>query len=189
MQRRIALFVLTLMMTGLMSGTLASAQNTSQRLSPAEYDSIALIYNSELSALGERALFPICIDMLSGIPIKPLLQYLHRRGFEVSDPSLCEPAMAPGGQHHPKDYSHGLRIFVDKPMHDSGGLVSMHVETGDLTVRPGEHLARTLRRGTYHLKQDESRKWQITGYIKEYDSKDEKKKDKYDCAQASTIAK
>jgi hypothetical protein len=176
-------------MTGLMSVPQASAQTSPQRLRPDEYDSVALIYNYELSALGNRALFPICIDMPSGIPIKPLLQYLRRGGFEVSDPSLCEPAMAPGGQHHPKDYSHGLRIFIDKPQRDSGGLVSMHVETGDLTVRPGEHFALTLRRGTYHFKQNEARERQITEYAKEYDSKDEKGQDNCNCAQASTATK
>ena len=189
MQGRIALFGLTLIMAGLMSATLVSAQNAPQRLSPAEYDSIALIYNSELSALGDRALFPICIEMPSGVPTKSLIQYLLRGGFEISDEVMCEPAMAPGGQHHPKDYPHGLRIFIDEPQRNSEGLVSMHVVSDDLTVRPGEHLARTLRRGTYHFKHDESRKWQITGYTKEYDSMDEKRKNNCDCAQASTIAK
>ncbi len=150
-----------------------------------EYACVALIYNYELLALGERALYPICIDMPSGIPTKPLLQYLRRGGFEVSDPSLCEPAMAPGGQHHPKDYPHGLRIFIDKPQRNSGGLVSMHVETADLTLRPGGHFARTLRRGTYHFKQDEAREWKITAYTKEYDSKDEKGRDNCDSAQPS----
>jgi hypothetical protein len=50
----------------------------------------------------------------------------------------------------------------------------MRVEAGDLTVRPGEHLAQLLRRGTYHLKQNEAGKWQIADYTKEYDSADEK---------------
>jgi len=177
------------MMTGLMRATPASAQDTTQRLRPGEYDSIALIYNSELSALGDRALFPTCIAMPSGVPTKPLIQYLRRGGFEISDEVMCEPAMAPGGQHHPRDYPHGLRIFIDKPQRNSEGLVSMHVVSDDLTVRPGEHLARTLRRGTYHFKQDKSRKWQITGYTKEYDSEDEKGQDNCDCAQASTVAK
>jgi hypothetical protein len=188
-QRGIALFGLILTMISLMNVAIAPAQSVPQYLRPDEYGTVAIIYNQELLALGERALYPICIDMPSGIPIKPLLQYLRTGGFEVSDPSLCEPAMAPGGQHHPKDYSHGLRIFIDKPQRDPGGLVSMHVETDDLTVRPGEHLARTLRRGTYHFRQNEAREWKITDYTKEYDSKDEKGQDNCNCAQPSTVAK
>ena len=50
----------------------------------------------------------------------------------------------------------------------------MRVETGDLTTRPGEHFATTLRRGTYHFKQNEAQEWQITGYTKEFDFKDDK---------------
>ncbi len=189
MQRGIALCELTVMMSCLANAPRASAQGAAPRLQPDEYDSVALIYNSELSALGNRALFPICIEMPSGVPTKSLIQYLRRGGFEISDEVMCEPAMAPGGQHHPKDYTHGLRIFIDKFQRDSEGLISMHVVSDDLTVRPGEHLARTLRRGTYHFKQDESRKWQITGYTKEYDSRDEKCQDNCNCAQASTVKK
>jgi hypothetical protein len=62
----------------------------------------------------------------------------------------------------------------------------MHVQADDRTLRPGEHIAQTLRRGTYHLKQNEARKWQIADYTKEYDSEDEKGQDKCNCAQAST---
>ncbi|HJX95641.1 MAG TPA: hypothetical protein VJ324_08495 [Candidatus Acidoferrum sp.] len=58
----------------------------------------------------------------------------------------------------------------------------MRVQADDLTVRPGEHFAQTLRRGTYQLKQDQAGKWQIASYAKEYDSADEKGQDK----QAST---
>jgi len=188
-QRRIALFGLILTISGLTNEAMESAPGAPAGLRPDEYPSVALIYNYELSALGERALFPIWIDMPSGIPIKPLIQYLRRGGFEVSDPSLCEPAMAPGGQHHPKDYSHGLRIFIDKPQRDPGGLVSMQVETDDLTVRPGEHLARTLKRGTHHFRQNEAREWKITDYTKEYDSKDEKGQDNCNCRQPSTVPK
>ena len=96
MRRRIALFGLMLTMSGLMNVAMASAHGVSQGLRPDEYDSVALIYNQELSGLGNRALYPICIDMASGVPTKPLLHYLRRGGFEVSDPSVCEPAMAPG---------------------------------------------------------------------------------------------
>jgi hypothetical protein len=50
----------------------------------------------------------------------------------------------------------------------------MQVAAGDLTLRPGLHVGILLRRGTYHFKQNEAREWQITGYTKEYDFKDEK---------------
>ncbi len=82
--------------------------------------------------------------------------------------------MARGGQHHPKDYPHGLRIYIDKLERNPGGEIGMHVASGDLTIRPGEHFATLLRQGTYNFKQNEAREWQITGYTKEYDFKDEK---------------
>jgi hypothetical protein len=158
-QLRIAFFGLILTTTSLMNVAMACAQSTPLHFGPDEYASVSINYIYELSALGERALLPICIDMPSGIPTKPLLQYLRRSGFEVSDPSLRETAMVPGGQHHPNDCPHGLRVFIDKHQRNSGGLVSMHLETADLTLRPGEHLTRTLRRGTYHFKQNEARVW------------------------------
>lgn len=151
--------------------TITSAQVAPQRLQPDEYGTVALIYNHELSALGKRALFPICIDVPSDTPTKPLLEYLVKGGFEVSEASVCEPAMTRGGQHHPKDYPHGLRIFIDHLQQDSRGLLSMHVVSDDLTVRPGEHLAVTLRRGIYHFKKNEAGEWQIAAYTKEYDPK------------------
>jgi hypothetical protein len=187
-KRRITLFGLILTMSVLMNVAKGSAQGTPQRLRPDEYDSVALIYNQELSALGMRALYPICIEMPSGVPTKSLIQYLRRGGFEISDDVICEPAMARGGQHHPKDYPHGLRIFIDKPERDSGGLLNMHVETADLTLRPGVHFALTLRRGTYHFKRNEAREWQIIGYTKKYDFKDEKHVN-CDGAQSSSATK
>ena len=154
-----------------------AGQDALQGLKPDEYNSVALIYNQELSALGNRALFPICIGMPSGMPTEPLVRYLRKGGFEISGEVVCEPAMAPGGQHHPKDYSHGLRIFIDKLQRDSPGVIKMRVQADDLTVRPGKHSALMLRRGTYLLKQDKAGKWQIAGYTREYDSADEKGQD------------
>jgi len=174
MQRRIAPSGLILAMSGLMNATSASAQSAPGQLRPDEYDTVALIYNQELSELGERALYPICIDMPSGVHTKRLVRYLRSGGFEISDSTLCEPATAPGGQHHPKDYPHGLRIFIDKLQRDPGGVLSMQVAADDLTLRPGLHVGILLRRGTYHFKQNEAREWQTTGYTKEYDFKDEK---------------
>jgi hypothetical protein len=166
--------------------TAIARQGAPQGLQPDEYDAIAVIYNKELSALGERALFPICIEMPSRMPTRPLVQYLRKGGFEISDQVVCEPAMSPGGQHHPRDYPHGLRIFIDKLQRDSGGIISMHVQADDLTTRPGEHLGLTLRRGTYRLKR-EAGKWEIAAYTKEYDSADEKAQDKCNPAQPSGV--
>jgi hypothetical protein len=161
-------------MSYLMNVAMARAQGAPQRLRPDEYATVGLIYNQELSALGTRALYPICIDVAAWMPIKPLLQYLRKGGFEVSDPSLCEPDRARDGQHHPKDYPHGLRISIDKLHRDAEGRIVMHVASGDLTLRPGEHFATLLRQGTYLFKQNEAREWQITRYTQEYDFKDEK---------------
>jgi hypothetical protein len=182
LHRGIALCGFILIVSCWLTKTSVAAQGAPQGLKPDEYDGVALIYNQELSALGNRALFPICIGMPSGMPTEPIVRFLRKRGFEISDEVVCEPAMAPGGQHHPKDYSHGLRIFFDKLQRDSAGVISMRVQADDLTVRPGEHFAQTLRRGTYQLKQDQTGKWQIVGYTKEYDSADEKVQKK----QAST---
>jgi len=175
-QRGIGLCGFILIVSCWLSTAAMAGQGAPQGLKPDEYDGVALIYNQELSALGKRALFPICIGMPSGMPTKPLVRYLRRGGFEISDEAVCEPAMVPGGQHHPKDYPHGLRIFIDKFQREAGGVISMRVEAGDLTVRPGEHLAQLLRRGTYRLEKNEGGKWQIVGYTKEYDSADEKGK-------------
>jgi hypothetical protein len=49
----------------------ASAQTAPDQLRPDEYDTVALIYNQELSELGERALYPICIDMPFGVHTGP----------------------------------------------------------------------------------------------------------------------
>jgi len=95
--------------------------------------------------------------------------------------------MAPRGQHHPKDYPHGLLMDIDKVQHSSGGVISMHVEIGDLTLRPGVHVGLTLRRGSYKLKQNEAGEWQVVDYKKEYDSADERGHDKCDCAESSAI--
>ena len=93
--------------------------------------------------------------------------------------------MAPGGQHHPKDYRHGLRISIDEFQRDSGGALSVHVITDDLTSRPGQDFAQTLRRGTYHFKRDEAGEWKIISYTKEYDVADEEGQDRCNCAQPS----
>lgn len=179
-------FILAVSCCSTIAAIESGGQGASQGLKPDEYDGVALIYNQELSALGNRALFPICIGMPSGMLTEPLVRYLRKGGFEIGDEAVCEPAMAPGGQHQPKDYSHGLRILIDKLQRESAGVISMRVQADDLTLRPGEHVAQTLRRGTYQLKQDQAGKWQIAGYTKEYDSADEKGKDKRNCSQAST---
>jgi hypothetical protein len=188
-QRLIGLCGWILLLFSLTNVATAFAQGSPQRMQPDEYSAVALIYNHEVSALGNRALFPICIGVPSDAPSKPLFEYLLKGGFEVSQASVCEPAMATGGQHRPTDYPHGLRIFIDKLQHDSQGLVSMRVVTDDLTTRPGEHLAVTLRRGTYHFKKNEAGEWQIADYTKEYDSKDEKAQDGCDCNKASPVTK
>lgn len=189
MQRRLAVYGFIILTMISLTTAIASAQAAHQGLQPNEYDGVALVYNQELSALGKRALFPICIEMPSGMPTEPLVQYLRNGGFEISDEAVCEPAIAPGGQHHPKDYPHGLRIFIDKLQRNSAEVISMRVQADDLTVRPGEHFAQMLRRGTYQLKQDQAGKWQIAGYTKEYDSEDDKGQDKCNCAQASPLTK
>ncbi len=163
----------------------ASAQDAPQRLRPDEFNAVALIYNSELSALGERALYPICIDTLVGVPVRPLLQYLRKYGFQVSDPSICEPGIGRGGHYHPKDWPHGLRISIEKLPPNAEGLLSIRAAAGDLTIRPGVHFGTLLRSGTYHFKRSETQDWEIAGYTKDYDWKDEKECSHCDCAHSS----
>lgn len=185
LQRGTALGGFILAMSFLTIAAIASVPSAARSLQLSEYNGVALIYNQEMSALGNRALFPICIGMPSGMPAGPLVRYLRNRGFEISDESLCEPAMAFGGQHHPKDYPHGLRIFIDKIQRGPAGVLSMRITSDDLTLRPGEHLAQTLRRGTYLLKQNEAGTWHIVDYKKEYDSADHKGNGKCNCAQTT----
>ena len=158
-------------------------------LKPDEFGAVALIYNQELSILGDRALFPICIGMPPGTPTASLVRYLRKGGFEISDETVCEPSIASGGQHHPKDYPHGLRIFIAKVQHDSRGTMSMQVEVVDLTLRPGEHLGTLLRRGTYRFGQSTAGGWEIVDYEKEYDSADRKAKGKPNCDQVTGAVK
>ena len=179
-------FILTVSCCLTIAALASGGPGASQGLKPHEYDAVGLIWNQELSALGDRALFPMCIGMPSGISTQPLIRYLRKGGFEIADEVVCEPAMAPGGQHHPKDYPHGLRIFIDKVERDATGVLSMRVQADDLTLRPGEHVAGMLRRGTYQLIQEKAGRWQVVRYTKEYDSADEKGQDKCNCPQAST---
>lgn len=143
----------------------------SRQLRLDEYEIAALIYDSEIEALGDRALYPTCIALPSGVPTQPLLKYLQRGGYQVSGPELCDPASSSGGQHHPRDYPHGLRIFISNPQDGQNGLLRVKVESGDLTLRPGRHFVSLLRRGTYNFKR-ENGEFKIVGYTKEFDSKD-----------------
>jgi hypothetical protein len=151
-------------------------QGAPQGLKSGEYDVVALIYNQELSALGNRALYPICIVMPIGIPTGPLVSYLRKAGFQISDESVCVPSTGRGGQHHPKDFPHGLQIFIDKPQRGSAGAISVRVRADDLTLRPGVHVVQMLRRGTYQFKKDQAGEWKITDYKNEYDSAEDKGK-------------
>jgi hypothetical protein len=65
-----------------------------------------------------------------------------------------------------------MQVAIGELRRGSGGELDIHVDTGDLTLRPGVHFATLLRRGTYHFKQNQKREWRITGYTKEYDFKD-----------------
>jgi hypothetical protein len=173
MQQRIAVMGLILLVSRVGHPAMASAQVPSEGLQPDEYNTAALIFNEELSALGDRALYPICINTPSGTPLKPLVQYLRRGGYPISDLSVCVPNSGRDG-NHPKDYLHGLQILIGNPQRHPVGQIDMRVEAGDLTVRPGDHFAITLRRGIYHFGKNEEGEWQITGYTKEYDSREEK---------------
>lgn len=173
MKKAAAIFGLMFFVGCLVSPVQALAQSATERLRPDEYDTVALIYNDELSALGGRALYPICVSTPESAPTRPLIEYLRKGGYAISDLSLCLPNTGPGGKH-PKDYPHGLLISIDKYQRMHAGEFDIHVDVSDLTLRPGDHLALLLRRGTYHLKQDEKGKWRVSGYTKEYDFKDEK---------------
>jgi hypothetical protein len=70
-----------------------------------------------------------------------------------------------------------MEIFVGNPTRGSAGELSIRVDTTDMTLQPGVHFAALLRRGTYHFKLNDKRKWEITGYTKEYDIKDTEKRE------------
>lgn len=158
-------------------GVAAKGTKKAEGLRSNEYAAVGAIYDNELSALGKRALYPICITLPAGISSTPVLKFLQSYGYAVSEPSLCEPAMAQSGTKRPKDYTHGMRIYLNDPERDSDGSIRIKVEVSDLTVRPGEDIAALLRDGVYQLKLDDKGQWQIVGYAKKYDSADNKQSD------------
>jgi hypothetical protein len=164
-------FVVPLCLILLCSSVITSEQSGSESLRATEYGTVGLIFNEELSALGAKALYPICVDAPKDAPLKSLVSYLRKASYPISDLRLCVPNLAPI-REHPKDYPHGMQIFIDNPHRDLKGQVDIHVETTDLTTRPGEHLTLVLRRGTYHFKSKETGAWEMTGYTKEYESRD-----------------
>ena len=73
-----------------------------------------------------------------------------------------------------RDYPHGPHIQLLQPQRHSDGTIDVEVRVGDLT-RPGIHFATLLREGTYHFKLNDSGEWQMIGYAKKYDFKDEER--------------
>lgn len=150
---------------GLVSLFLASlvvAAQTGQPLKQDEYAVVGFIYNDEISALGERALYPIYIQLPADANVKPLVRYLRRYGYPISDPSVCLPGLGS------RDYPHGLHIQLLQPQRHSDGTIDVEVRVGDLTLRPGIHFATFLREGAYHFKLNHSGEWQMIGYTKKY---------------------
>src|SRR5258705_7179645 len=99
MKQCVKVFGTMLFASTLASPALASAQHAPDRLRPDEYETVALIFNEELAQLGNRALYPICISTPSDTPLKPLLRYLRRGGYPISDLSLCVPNTGRDGKH------------------------------------------------------------------------------------------
>jgi hypothetical protein len=167
------LVILTLLWVVAACPSIAAAdrENSAKGLKPDEYSAAALIYNNELSVLGSRALYPICVTA-SGVPDKPLIRYLQQHldqpEYQVSEFSLCVPR-----QPHPKNYPHGLVIDIGQPQRESERMLNIHVHAGDATLHVGVHFATLLREGTYHLKRDDKGEWQIVGYTKKYNFADE----------------
>lgn len=146
----------------------ASAQKPEDWLSSDEYDSVAVIYNAEIGALGERALYPICIGTPIGTSSRAITRYLRKYGFNVSDERVCNPPLSHG------DFPHGLVIEILKVVHGSAGELDMEVMSGDNTIHVGVHFAEALRKGTYHLKRNQEGQWEVIGYTKEFDYRDAK---------------
>jgi hypothetical protein len=77
---RAAIVVMTLIYS---VAAIAFSPGTSTHLRSDEYDAVALIYNSEIDALGQKALYPICISLPAGNSAKPLIQYLQRARYPL----------------------------------------------------------------------------------------------------------
>ena len=151
-----------------MASATPPANKSAEKLQPKEFNTVALIYNDELEILGERAFYPICISMPSGDSTNPLLRYLHRYGFAIYDSHICNPSLKYG------DFPHGMEIEILKLQHGPEGQLGIEVGLGDNTIHVGEHVATLLRHGTYHFKQNEKGKWEVTGYTKIFDYRDVK---------------
>jgi len=61
----------------LMISMVTHAQGQQGGLRPDEYDPVGLIYDDVLSVLGDRALYPVCIDVRTDTPVHQLLRYLR----------------------------------------------------------------------------------------------------------------
>ena len=146
--------------------SVASGQGAQEALRSDEYYAVAAVYNDELSALGERALYPICVVPPAGTRTDSLVHYLLRHGFTASDPKVCNPSPGSG------DFPHGMEIRIQELRRDPGGEIDMQVAVGDNTIHYGVHVAMILRQGTYHLRKDENGSWQIVRYTKDYDIRD-----------------
>ncbi len=162
-------------LVSLLLGTLfALAQESSGLIRPEEYEAIGLVHDDAVVALGNRALFPVCISVPADTPAQPLAQYLRESGRAVLDPWICEPATSDSPEERTRDYPHGLRILVHGVDRYADGQISIRVQADDLTLRPGRDLGSILTKGAYRLKRDDKGAWQIVSYTKEFDSEDYK---------------
>jgi hypothetical protein len=164
MQLRIrGLRILVLLAASLVIAVLASRAQAPEQLQRSDYGAIALVLKQELSATGNRAIKPVCVrGPLTKTPPRALLHYLNDSGTRVNGPNACYPHEAP---------PHGLEIALNHFTHGPGSSLSVTVETGDLTTKPGVHTGELLRLGTYQLEQSDDHQWRIVSYTNELPDK------------------
>lgn len=120
-----------------------------------DYGAITAVVRQELSAVGKRLIRPVCLrGPVTKVPPKSLFMYLSRAGVDVREPNECYPA-----EGSPR----GLEISLSALKREDSSL-TITVETGDITPRPGVHVGELLRLGTYELKEAEDHTWKIVSY-------------------------
>lgn len=129
---------------------------TEEPLQPSEYRAFALICKQELSALGEKMVRPICVQVppSKGTP-KSLIKYLRSMNIPVRDGRACYP---------PGQLPLGSEIRIWEIKRGPGKQLAIKVETGNLTPEPGAHVGDLLRLGTYRLTKSDKQAWSIDRY-------------------------
>ncbi len=144
----------------------STPRDDGQALAAKDFRILGLVYENELAALGERAVFPICMTTPHEVPEDAVIEYLRSNNYRVSPRKICAPSLDTG------DFPHGLRIDVMHIVYLPDGSLRADVSSNDNAIHYGVHLAESLRKGTYTFARDTGDKWRVSQYTKLFDYQD-----------------